>query len=60
MVLLFSGNLVITINTELFFLFQLITLNPSEDKNENVSKSNIHLFYLFEAIFYLLINQKSG
>ena len=31
----FKGNLTLTVNTELFFLFQLITLNPNENKLGN-------------------------
>lgn len=36
---LILNNLIVTINTELFFLFQLLTLNPIEDKHESQSNS---------------------
>ena len=31
----YIDNFILTINTELFFIFQLLTLNAVEDKSEN-------------------------
>lgn len=34
-------NFILTLNTELFFLFQLLTLNSIEDKTNSISKGKI-------------------
>ena len=42
---LIMNNFIVTINTELFFLFQLLTLNSLEDKNESQNSGKfIHFF----------------